>query len=215
MMMIVPTRNAHAKRRSCCKCVNIGEAHEALAIWVQRAKPGRVQVRSRCSRGIGNGSCTHQFGRRLSLYLLSRRVSKIFFHKANLNGLSRSHLVRSLSYSKYNILGINNCRPARNERHGVCWLDDGNHRIVFAVGFGALVIGTMSNNKSRSSCGFTHHHFLSIGGILCFLHALFCVAYYVSATAAKDEAAKWQSDDKDGWTQVGPCTWLYTPMVIV
>ncbi|KAJ4891462.1 hypothetical protein Rs2_31210 [Raphanus sativus] len=62
--------------------------------------------------------------------------------------------------------------------------------IVFAVGFGALVIGTMSNNKSRSSCGFTHHHFLSIGGILCFLHALFCVAYYVSATAAKDEAAK-------------------------
>ncbi|CAH2059803.1 unnamed protein product [Thlaspi arvense] len=61
-------------------------------------------------------------------------------------------------------------------------------KIVFAVGFGSLVIGTMSNSKSRSSCGFTHHHFLSIGGILCFLHALFCVAYYVSATAAKDEA---------------------------
>ncbi|KAL0710576.1 hypothetical protein Bca4012_017554 [Brassica carinata] len=62
--------------------------------------------------------------------------------------------------------------------------------IVVAVGFGALVIGTLSNSKSRSSCGFTYLHFLSIGGILCFLHALLCVAYYASATAAKDEAAK-------------------------
>ncbi|XP_010522317.1 PREDICTED: uncharacterized protein LOC104800977 [Tarenaya hassleriana] len=62
--------------------------------------------------------------------------------------------------------------------------------IIFAVGFGALVIGTMSNSKSRASCGFTHHHLLSIGGILCFVHALFCVAYYVSATAASDERHK-------------------------
>jgi len=35
----------------------VGEAHEALVIWVQRAEPGRVQARSRCSRDIGNGSC--------------------------------------------------------------------------------------------------------------------------------------------------------------
>ncbi|CAN8247705.1 unnamed protein product [Cochlearia groenlandica] len=62
--------------------------------------------------------------------------------------------------------------------------------IVFAIGFGSLVIGTMANSKTRTSCGFTHHHFLSIGGIVCFLHALFCVAYYVSATAAKDEAKR-------------------------
>ncbi|XP_022140603.1 uncharacterized protein LOC111011214 isoform X2 [Momordica charantia] len=55
--------------------------------------------------------------------------------------------------------------------------------IILAVGMSMLVIGTLSNNKSRASCGFTHHHFLSIGGILCFVHALFCVAYYVSATA--------------------------------
>lgn len=55
--------------------------------------------------------------------------------------------------------------------------------IILAVGLSMLVIGTMSNNKSRASCGFTHHHFLSIGGILCMVHSLFSVAYYVTATA--------------------------------
>ncbi|CAK9187055.1 unnamed protein product [Ilex paraguariensis] len=59
--------------------------------------------------------------------------------------------------------------------------------IILAVGLSALVIGTISNNKSRTSCGFTHHHFLSIGGILCMVHGLFCVAYYVTATAALGE----------------------------
>ncbi|XP_048232379.1 protein DESIGUAL 3-like [Ricinus communis] len=63
--------------------------------------------------------------------------------------------------------------------------------IILAVGLSMLVIGTLSNNKSRASCGFTHHHFLSIGGILCFVHGLFCVAYYVSATAAFSEEEKY------------------------
>ncbi|PON48533.1 hypothetical protein PanWU01x14_236400 [Parasponia andersonii] len=58
--------------------------------------------------------------------------------------------------------------------------------IILAVGLSMLVIGTLSNNKSRASCGFTHHHFLSIGGILCFVHGLFSVAYYISATASID-----------------------------
>ncbi|KAF4382603.1 hypothetical protein CsatB_020774 [Cannabis sativa] len=58
--------------------------------------------------------------------------------------------------------------------------------IILAVGLSMLVIGTLSNNKSRASCGFTHHHFLSIGGILCFVHALFSVAYYITATASVD-----------------------------
>ncbi|OIV99218.1 hypothetical protein TanjilG_06523 [Lupinus angustifolius] len=49
--------------------------------------------------------------------------------------------------------------------------------VVSAIGMSALVIGIMSNNKSDGSCGFTHHHFLSIGGILCFVHGLLCVAY--------------------------------------
>nr|XP_016440009.1 PREDICTED: uncharacterized protein LOC107765827 isoform X1 [Nicotiana tabacum] len=55
-------------------------------------------------------------------------------------------------------------------------------RIIFAVGLGMLVIGTKANHKSRTSCGFIHHNYLSIGGILCFVHALFSVAYYVAAS---------------------------------
>ncbi|GMN58059.1 hypothetical protein TIFTF001_027161 [Ficus carica] len=58
--------------------------------------------------------------------------------------------------------------------------------IILAVGLSMLVIGTLSNHKSRASCGFSHHHFLSIGGILCFVHGLFAVAYYISATASID-----------------------------
>ncbi|KAL9453579.1 hypothetical protein AB3S75_009230 [Citrus x aurantiifolia] len=63
--------------------------------------------------------------------------------------------------------------------------------IILAVGMSMLVIGTLSNNKSRASCGLTHHHFLSIGGILCFVHGLFCVAYYVSSSAASHEEGKY------------------------
>ncbi|OAY35163.1 uncharacterized protein LOC110628735 [Manihot esculenta] len=63
--------------------------------------------------------------------------------------------------------------------------------IILAVGLSMLVIGTLSNNKSRASCGFSHHHFFSIGGILCFVHGLFCVAYYVSATAVLSEEEKY------------------------
>ncbi|KAF8410935.1 hypothetical protein HHK36_003472 [Tetracentron sinense] len=62
--------------------------------------------------------------------------------------------------------------------------------IILAVGFSMLVIGTLSNSKSRGSCGISHHHFLSIGGILCFVHGLFCTAYYVSATATIGEEEK-------------------------
>jgi len=59
--------------------------------------------------------------------------------------------------------------------------------IILAVGLSMLVIGTLSNHKSRGSCGFSHPHFLSIGGVLCFVHGLFCVAYYVSTTAMLKE----------------------------
>ncbi|TMW86861.1 hypothetical protein EJD97_020791 [Solanum chilense] len=54
--------------------------------------------------------------------------------------------------------------------------------IIMAIGMGLLVIGTMANNISRASCGFSHHHFFSIGGILCFIHAIFAVAYYSTAS---------------------------------
>ncbi|KAG6419547.1 hypothetical protein SASPL_121769 [Salvia splendens] len=58
--------------------------------------------------------------------------------------------------------------------------------IILAGGLSMLVIGIISNHKSRASCGFTHHHFLWIGGILCMVHALFAVAYYVTATSTLD-----------------------------
>ncbi|KAB2060444.1 hypothetical protein ERO13_A10G016900v2 [Gossypium hirsutum] len=60
--------------------------------------------------------------------------------------------------------------------------------IILAVGFTMLIIGTLYNSKSRKTCGITHHRLFSIGGILCFIHGLFTVAYYVSATAAGREA---------------------------
>ncbi|RLM84604.1 hypothetical protein C2845_PM04G27550 [Panicum miliaceum] len=38
-----------------------------------------------------------------------------------------------------------------------------------------------------ADCGVARHRFLSIGGVLCFAHALFCVVYYASASAAARE----------------------------
>ncbi|KMT02020.1 hypothetical protein BVRB_9g208450 [Beta vulgaris subsp. vulgaris] len=55
--------------------------------------------------------------------------------------------------------------------------------LIFVVGLSMLVIGTLANQKSRASCGFNHHHMLSIGGILCFVHGLFSIAYYVSVAS--------------------------------
>ncbi|KAJ8761560.1 hypothetical protein K2173_004336 [Erythroxylum novogranatense] len=62
--------------------------------------------------------------------------------------------------------------------------------IILAVGFSMLIIGTMANSRSRKSCGIAHHRVLSVGGILCFIHGLFIVSYYVSATAAAKEVKR-------------------------
>ncbi|XP_068322980.1 protein DESIGUAL 2-like [Pyrus communis] len=59
--------------------------------------------------------------------------------------------------------------------------------ITLAVAFSLLIAGTMSNRKSRKSCGLSHRRVLSIGGILCFFHGLFIIAYYVSAKATFKE----------------------------
>ncbi|KAJ4907269.1 hypothetical protein Rs2_10927 [Raphanus sativus] len=108
-----------------------------------------------------------------------------------------------VAQNQYTNLGLSDCREPSNDafRRGlgaiamlviaqismVCLVSTW---IVVVVAFLTLVIGTLTNSKSSSSCGLTHLHFLSVGGILCFLHALLCAAYYASATAAKDEAAK-------------------------
>ncbi|XP_027348381.1 uncharacterized protein LOC113859921 [Abrus precatorius] len=59
--------------------------------------------------------------------------------------------------------------------------------IALAVSFSMLIIGTLANSKSRESCGISNNRILSIGGILCFIHGLFTVAYYVSVTATARE----------------------------
>ncbi|GAV74991.1 DUF1218 domain-containing protein [Cephalotus follicularis] len=56
--------------------------------------------------------------------------------------------------------------------------------IILAVAFSMLIMGTLTNSRSRKYCGISHHRLFSIGGILCFIHGLFAVAYYVSATAS-------------------------------
>ncbi|KAI3850269.1 hypothetical protein MKX03_018056 [Papaver bracteatum] len=65
--------------------------------------------------------------------------------------------------------------------------------IVLVVGFSVLIIGALANSKNRSSCGISHNKFLSIGGILCFVHGLFCVSYYASANAATEDAKKFNN----------------------
>ncbi|XP_031287789.1 uncharacterized protein LOC116146513 [Pistacia vera] len=59
--------------------------------------------------------------------------------------------------------------------------------ITLALAFSMLIIATLTNARPRKSCGLSHHHLFSIGGIVCFIHALFTVAYYVSATASARE----------------------------
>ncbi|GAB4831027.1 Protein DESIGUAL 2 [Ancistrocladus abbreviatus] len=59
--------------------------------------------------------------------------------------------------------------------------------IILIIAFSLLIIGTVTNSRSRTTCGFSHGHVLSVGGILCFIHGLFSVAYYVSATALSAE----------------------------
>lgn len=84
-----------------------------------------------------------------------------------------------------------------------CWIYIGvffNYRIVLAVAFSMLIIGTLANSRSRKSCGMFNRRFLSIGGILCFIHGLFTVPYYVSATATIREAERQHGNS-------GPAVW--------
>ncbi|XAR64612.1 hypothetical protein NMG60_11008359 [Bertholletia excelsa] len=55
--------------------------------------------------------------------------------------------------------------------------------MTLAAALSLLVLGTMANSGRRKSCGRFRHRFLSTGGILCFIHALVVVSYYVSAAA--------------------------------
>ncbi|XP_023542772.1 uncharacterized protein LOC111802580 [Cucurbita pepo subsp. pepo] len=59
--------------------------------------------------------------------------------------------------------------------------------ITLAIGFSMLVAGTVDNSKRKNSCEISSHGLFLIGGIVCFIHGLCTVAYYVSATAAYRE----------------------------
>ncbi|KAL5096552.1 hypothetical protein RYX36_000879 [Vicia faba] len=65
--------------------------------------------------------------------------------------------------------------------------------IVLAVAFSMLIIGTLANSRSRKYCGIFNHRFLFIGGILCFIHGLFTLPYYVSITAMRREEKRQQT----------------------
>ncbi|KAG4161526.1 hypothetical protein ERO13_D01G060100v2 [Gossypium hirsutum] len=56
--------------------------------------------------------------------------------------------------------------------------------IVVAVGFPSLVVGMMENAKLKGSCLVLHHHFLFVGGILCFVHGILSVGLYISANVS-------------------------------
>ncbi|KAG8385687.1 hypothetical protein BUALT_Bualt03G0071000 [Buddleja alternifolia] len=59
--------------------------------------------------------------------------------------------------------------------------------IMLGIAFILLVSGISANSNSRKNCGIAQHRQLSIGGILCFIHGLFAVAYYISAAAVLQE----------------------------
>ncbi|CAL5344713.1 unnamed protein product [Camellia sinensis] len=63
--------------------------------------------------------------------------------------------------------------------------------IILAMASTMLIIGTLANLRSRKTCALAHHRLLSIGGIVCFIHGIFMVAYYLSASAyAREDKRK-------------------------
>ncbi|XP_038894860.1 uncharacterized protein LOC120083260 [Benincasa hispida] len=59
--------------------------------------------------------------------------------------------------------------------------------ITLAIGLSLLIAGTVDNSKWKNSCEISSHGLFLGGGIVCFIHGLCTVAYYVSATAAYRE----------------------------
>ncbi|XP_073158727.1 protein DESIGUAL 2-like [Henckelia pumila] len=62
--------------------------------------------------------------------------------------------------------------------------------ITMGIAFMLLISGTLANSKSRKDCGIEQHRLLSIGGVVCFIHALSAVSYYLYARAAVHEERK-------------------------
>ncbi|EPS70942.1 hypothetical protein M569_03819, partial [Genlisea aurea] len=56
--------------------------------------------------------------------------------------------------------------------------------IVLGIGLSMLAMGIISNQKKGSSCDFVYSRFLHIGGLLCMVHALFAVVYYLTSASS-------------------------------
>ncbi|XP_039131415.1 uncharacterized protein LOC120267797 isoform X1 [Dioscorea cayenensis subsp. rotundata] len=62
---------------------------------------------------------------------------------------------------------------------------------IFLGGLVMLIIAAIDNSPgARLPCRISQLHFLSNGGILCFIHGAFCVAYFVLATASMEETER-------------------------
>ncbi|KAI3466604.1 hypothetical protein Pfo_023267 [Paulownia fortunei] len=70
--------------------------------------------------------------------------------------------------------------------------------IMLGIAFTLLILGTLANSKSRKNCGIDNRRLLSIGGILCFIHGLFAVAYYISAAAVVQEERELHLPKQEG-----------------
>ncbi|KAJ8437884.1 hypothetical protein Cgig2_031400 [Carnegiea gigantea] len=69
---------------------------------------------------------------------------------------------------------------------------------VLSIAFSLLVVGTVANARPENTCGFSHRHVFVVGGILCFIHGFFLVAYYVGATASAAEEEYFRSQRPSG-----------------
>ncbi|CAN7138924.1 unnamed protein product [Brassica rapa subsp. narinosa] len=52
--------------------------------------------------------------------------------------------------------------------------------LASTAGAGILMMGIWMNRESRPECGFTNKHFRSLGGKVCFLHAIVSVFMYLA-----------------------------------
>ncbi|KAL0535145.1 hypothetical protein IC582_029468 [Cucumis melo] len=79
----------------------------------------------------------------------------------------------------------NSQKPSANQLLGLSFMI--LSWITLGIGFSLLMAATMDNSKWKNSCEISSHGLFLGGGIVCFLHGLCTVAYYVSATAAYRE----------------------------
>lgn len=82
-------------------------------------------------------------------------------------------------------------------------------RIMLGFTLTLLISGTLSNSKSRRDCGIAHHHLLYVGGVFCFFHGIFLVAYYLSATVFGREQLSQHESHENKQNRLGAEAWPF------